>query len=162
MPIGGQAVIAAIIGGTCGTAAAIWSVGTHSGVAPAVQASPAAVVTNSAPSLIRTDVPVASPPQAPAAVAKFAAASATATTPVPAGSDTQDVRARARAMAARPDVKALVALRESVVRHAEERGETGAGASKQLLADLDRYIEGARELRLKLDAEEFRRTRPLR
>jgi hypothetical protein len=64
------------------------------------------------------------------------------------------VRLRARALAARPDVKALVALRETVARHAENEGETEA--SKQLLDDLDRYLEGARALRLKLDAEEFR------
>jgi len=79
--------------------------------------------------------------------------------PVPAELDGQDVRLRARTLAARPDVKALVALRESVVRRAEERGETEAEASKQLLDDLDRYLEGARELRLKLDAEELRRAK---
>ena len=64
--------------------------------------------------------------------------------------------ARARALAQRPDVKALVALRESVVRRAAERGETGSAASKQQLDELDRYLEEARRLRLKLDAEEFR------
>ena len=79
--------------------------------------------------------------------------------PVPAELDGQDVRLRARTLAARPDVKALVALRESVVRRAEERGETEAEASKQLLDDLDRYLEGARELRLKLDAEELQRAK---
>ena len=154
-------MIAAIIGGACGTAAALWSVAPHSGGTPVVQASPAAVLTGPASSLTRTDTQaVTSPPQAmSAAAAKIAAASATTVSTVPTEPDGQDVRARARALTARPDVKALVALRESVVRQAEERGETGAEASKQLLADLDRYIETARELRLKLDAEEFRRAK---
>jgi hypothetical protein len=146
--------MAAIVGSACGTVAAVWSGGPHAGHAPAVQASPTPVVTGppsvltgetlAANPVIRSDAP-ASPVSAPMAAE-------------PHG----DVRRQAQALAARPDVKALVALRESVVRHAEERGEAEAESSKQLLDDLDRYLEGARELRLKLDAEEFRRTRPMR
>jgi len=146
LPIGGQAVIAAIVGSACGTTAALLSVGPHPGSRPGVQASPTAV---------------ASPAPATAgAVAEVRAAPpTTVSVPVPADPDGQDVKLRARALATRPDVKALVALRESVVRHAAERGETEAEASKQLLDDLDRYLESARELRLKLDAEELRHAR---
>jgi type IV secretory pathway VirB10-like protein len=175
MPIGRQAVMAAIIGSACGTIAALWSVGPRSGAAPAVQASPSPIVTTSPPALTR-ETPdrawlnpagapaVASPAKpTPGAVTQGATAlPKPASASVPTESDGQNVRLRARTLAARPDVKALVALRESVVRRAEERGETEAEASKQLLDDLDRYLKGARELRLKLDAEEFRRTRPLR
>lgn len=144
--------MAAIIGSACGTAAALLSVGPHWGTRPAVQASPTAVVIGSSPA--------ASPAHAIPSAAEVASASATTmSAPVPPDPDGQDVRLRARALAARPDVKALVALRESVARHAEERGETEAGTSKQLLDELDRYLEGARELRLKLDAEQFRQAK---
>jgi hypothetical protein len=67
------------------------------------------------------------------------------------------VLVRAQALAQRGDVSALVALREGIVRRAEERGETVSPASKQQLDKFDAYLEEARFLRLKLDAEEFKR-----
>ena len=148
LQIGRQAVMAAMVGSACGTAAALWSVRPHSGRVPAGQASPTAVITKSPVLTRETPAPRSSiQPDAPASATAVSA-------PMPAEVDGQDVRLRARALAARPDVKALVALRETVARHAENEGETEA--SKQLLDDLDRYLEGARALRLKLDAEEFR------
>lgn len=144
--IGSQAVMAAMVGSACGTAAALWSVRPHSGRSPAVPVSPTAVVTKSP--VLTKETP------APRSSVRPDASATAVSAQVPAEVDGQDVRLRARALAARPDVKALVALRETVARHAENEGETEA--SKQLLDDLDRYLEGARALRLKLDAEEFR------
>ena len=154
LPIGRQAVMAAIVGSACGTAAAVWSVGPHAGNAPALRASPTEVVT--APPSVLTEETLAADP-----VIRTEAPASPVSAPMPAEPN-GDVRRQARALAARPDVKALVALRESVVRRAEMRGETEAESSKQLLDDLDRYIEGARELRLKLDAEELRRAKAVR
>ena len=48
-------------------------------------------------------------------------------------------------------------MRESVVRKAEESGARESPAVKRQLDELDRYLTEARALRLKLDAEEFRK-----
>jgi len=53
-------------------------------------------------------------------------------------------------------VKALVALRESFLRHIAERGETESPQNQRTLDALNRYLADARLLRLKLDAEQFR------
>ena len=65
---------------------------------------------------------------------------------------------RARALARRPDVTALMALRDEVVRRAMERGVASSSSVKTELNELDRRLNEARTLRLKLDAEEFRKT----
>jgi len=64
---------------------------------------------------------------------------------------------RARALAARPDVSALVALRDDISRRAEERGEQESPATQQLLHEVDRYLAEARLRRLKLDGEALRK-----
>lgn len=74
------------------------------------------------------------------------------------GDDDEHVLQRARALARRPDVNALLALRDGVNRRAEERGEKGSAATKRLLDELDRYLTEARQLRLKLDREEFQKS----
>jgi hypothetical protein len=71
--------------------------------------------------------------------------------------DTQKVVQRARALAAVPDVSALVALRESVSRRADERGEQESPATQALIREIDRFLAEARRLRLKLDGEALRR-----
>jgi len=91
------------------------------------------------------------PPTAPAV--KLAAVEAQ---PAAAAKDDGDVLERARALARQPDVPALVALREGVVRRATENGLASSPAVKAELAELDRRLDEARLLRLKLDAEEFR------
>lgn len=50
-----------------------------------------------------------------------------------------------------------MAMRDSVVRKAEESGTRESPAVKRQLDELDRYLTEARTLRLKLDAEEFRK-----
>lgn len=52
---------------------------------------------------------------------------------------------------------ALVALRESVSRRADERGEPESPATQDLIREIDRYLAEARKLRLKLDGEALRR-----
>jgi len=75
--------------------------------------------------------------------------------PSSAGAD-RDVLPRARALAQRPDVRALLELREGIVRRAAERGETESASTKDQLDDLDRYLTEARTLQLKLDAQALR------
>jgi hypothetical protein len=172
LPVARQVVIAAIVGTTGGAVAGLWSVAPRPTTAAAVQtplkaavrqSSPATPDQNPASTPVRRHeaTAVASPVQAVPAAAKASPAvpaatkaSASLLTPIPA--EGGDVLVRARALAQRPDVKALVALRESVVRRAAQRGETESAASKQELAELDRYLQQARLLRLKLDAEEFK------
>jgi hypothetical protein len=74
------------------------------------------------------------------------------------GDDDEHVKQRARSLAQRPDVNALLALRNGVSRRAEERGEKESAATKRLLDELDRYLTDARQLRLKLDREEFQKS----
>ena len=62
---------------------------------------------------------------------------------------------RARTLARRPDVTALMALRDDVVRRAAERGTANSPAVKGELHELDQRLNEARTLQLKLDAEEF-------
>ena len=175
MPVARQVAIAAIVGSTAGAVAGLWSVGQRSRVAPspAVQPGSQAVVTGS--SSVSAEKPAGRPDappvessvlSVPATAKPAAAAGASSATnalgslnkasPLSAGVDGSEVLQRARVLAQRPDVNALAALRDSVVRHAAERGETASAASKQQLDQLDRYLEEARLLRLKLDAEEFR------
>jgi hypothetical protein len=75
----------------------------------------------------------------------------------PSADDKADVLERARTLARRPDVTALMALREDVVLRAKERGIAGSSSVKSELNELDRRLTEARTLQLKLDAEEFRK-----
>jgi hypothetical protein len=75
----------------------------------------------------------------------------------PSADDKADVLERARTLARRPDVTALMALREDVVLRARERGIAGSSSVKSELNELDRRLTEARTLQLKLDAEEFRK-----
>ena len=77
--------------------------------------------------------------------------------PDSAQNDSQKVVQRARALAEVPDVYALVALRESIGRRADERGEPESPATQELIREIERYLAEARRLRLKLDGEALRR-----
>jgi hypothetical protein len=77
--------------------------------------------------------------------------------PVPPADDEAHVLQRARTLAQRPDVTALMALRDDVVLRAKERGIAGSSSVKGELDELDRRLTEARTLQLKLDAEEFRK-----
>jgi hypothetical protein len=77
--------------------------------------------------------------------------------PAPSASGDADVLERARTLARRPDVTALMALRDDVALRAKERGIAGSASVKGELDELDRRLNEARTLQLKLDAEEFRK-----
>ena len=166
-----NAVIAAIVGSTCGALAGAWSVyrlpAIRTRVAPVP--TPTAVIASSPTSprvkgaeevsVQRAARPAATAPvpvSVPPARARKAPVAASNTT---VAADAQDVLERARALAQRPDVKALVALRENIVLRAAERGEKDSAATKQQLDDLDRYLAEARALRLKIDALAFQKSR---
>jgi hypothetical protein len=75
----------------------------------------------------------------------------------PSADDDAQVLQRARTLARRPDVTALMALRDDVVRRATERGIAGASSTKGELDEIDLRLNEARMLQLKLDAEELRK-----
>ena len=75
----------------------------------------------------------------------------------PSADDGAQVLQRARTLARRPDVTALMALRDDVVRRATERGIAGASSTKGELDEIDLRLNEARMLQLKLDAEELRK-----
>jgi hypothetical protein len=79
------------------------------------------------------------------------------TAPAADATRADDVLQRAGVLARRPDVPALLALREDVVRRAAERGLADSQPVKLELDELDRRLGEARMLQLKLDAEELRR-----
>ena len=64
---------------------------------------------------------------------------------------------RARELAQRPDVTALVALREAVLRRAEEAGRHDDPSTTREIEAIDQYLAEARALRLRLDAAAFRK-----
>ena len=167
------AAIAALAGSTAGGVAGLWSLRDRtSSVAAAAKPAGRAVA-----------APVAAPPAAPPSDATRVAAGpeptahdgqapstgvatngvappgrgAASVRPRSRDADGQSVVERARALAARPDVSALVALRDDISRRAEERGEQESPATQQLLHEVDRYLAEARLRRLKLDGEALRK-----
>jgi len=68
-----------------------------------------------------------------------------------------DAVRRARELALRPDVTALVALREAVLRRAEQTGRKDDPAIARELQEIDRCLLEARALRLRLDAAAIRK-----
>jgi len=71
--------------------------------------------------------------------------------------DDAHVLERARTLARRPDVSALMVLRDDVVRRAAERGISGSQPIKRELDEIDVRLNEARLLQLKLDALELRK-----
>ena len=60
-------------------------------------------------------------------------------------------------MANRQDVLGLIALREAVVRAAEARGNADSADVTAVLDQVDARLSEARMMRLKSDAEQFRK-----
>jgi hypothetical protein len=142
-----NAVIAAIVGTTCGAAAGLWSIRSWPPqVTAAVQSPRENAAVASSPASLDRDESVPTPPKPEATPAQ---------PPLRSG-DEGNVLQRARELAQRPDVRALLELREGIVQRAAERGETKSAATKAQLDELDRCLLEARTLWLKLDREAFR------
>jgi hypothetical protein len=166
-----NAGLAALVGGTIGAGAGLWSVRdrttTSVSLAPkspggdvAASLAPAAAEAASTapghPDVTSRDRPAPAVAAATNGVARPTAPAAA----VPADSardDRQNVVQLARALAERPDVKALVALRDRISRRPDERGDQESAATEDLLREIDRYLAEARRLRLKLDADDLRK-----
>jgi hypothetical protein len=157
-----KAVIAALVGSVAGGTAGVWSLGrpasTVNAVAPAVSAA-SPIATSLATTPATHDVARSSPAASlPTRVAPAPQPMRVATTAAaPSADDAAHVLERAQMLARRPDVTALMALRNDVALRAKERGIAGSSSVKGELDELDRRLNEARTLQLKLDAEEFRK-----
>jgi len=147
-----KAVLAAVVGSVAGGTAGVWSL-----------ARPAASVNAAAP-VVSAASPVVTPPATtpPTSLPKGVAPTPQPTqvltnAAAPSAGDNADVLQRAQMLARRPDVTALMALRDDVALRARERGIAGSLSVKSELNELDRRLTEARTLQLKLDAEEFRK-----
>src|SRR5580765_2988430 len=127
MSVASRAIIAALVGIAAGAIAGVWSL-----------RQPAASVTVSAS-------PVAAPAATTLVTATEAARARSNPVPPPADDDVQVVQ-RARALARRPDVTALMALRDDVVRRAAERGIADSSSIKSELDEIDLRLNEARLL----------------
>jgi hypothetical protein len=138
-----KALVAALIGGVTGGTAGVWSLrqpAAHVNPAPSTSRAPARPAPVSTPG---------EPPTQPIPAHTNAVA--------PSSDDHSQVLQRARTLASRPDVTALIALRDDVVRRAAEHGLAESSSMKDELGELDLRLTEARLLRLKLDAEELRK-----
>jgi hypothetical protein len=136
-----KAVIATLVGIGIGVTAGVWSL-RQSATRVTMSASPAP----SAKKLVTaSEVAVVTEPTRARADAP------------PSANDDAHVLERARTLARRPDVTALMALRDDVVRRATERGIAGSSSIKSQLDEIDVRLNEARLLQLKLDAEELRK-----
>jgi hypothetical protein len=135
-----RAVIAAVIGGSCGAMAGYWSTLAETPAeAPAVATVPMAAPAVGVDRLSSERLPQ------------------TSTQPATRSLDSSDAVQRARELAKRVDVIGLITLREEVLDRADQAGERDAPATKRQLDELDRYLAEARVQRLALDAAEFRK-----
>jgi hypothetical protein len=140
-----KAVIAVLVGTVAGATAAVWSLRQPSANAN-LSASPAAASSRST-----------SPPKQVSPATEPTRARADAAPP--SAEDDAEVLQRARTLARRPDVTALMALRDDVVRRATERGVAGSSSIKSELDEIDLRLNEARMLQLKLDAAELRKAK---
>lgn len=139
-----KAVIAALVGTGIGITAGIWSL-RQSSTRANLSVSQAVAPAKKGASL-PTQIAVATEPTRASTDASPSSIN-----------DDAHVLDRARALARRPDVTALIALRDDVVRRATERGIAGSSSIKSELDEIDVRLNEARLLQLKLDAEELRR-----
>jgi len=154
-----KAVIAALVGSVAGGSAGVWSLGRQ---AARNAAAPAAVpiVTQSA-TTTTTENRAASPPSMSPPTQAAPRPQPIQTRPnalPPSANDEANVLQRAQTLARRPDVTALLALRDDVMRRAKDRGIADSLPVKSELDEIDQRLNEARALQLKIDAEEFRKT----
>jgi hypothetical protein len=149
-----KAVVATLVGVATGGVAAVWSLRQPAASANASAArAPAASTTAAAGSAQSTAQPAQIVEATEPVRARANAASPSAADDPPA-----EVLQRARTLARRPDVSALMALRDDVLQRATERGTASSSSVKGELDEIDLRLNEARTLRLKLDAEELRKS----
>lgn len=169
--------VAAIVGATIGAAAGFWSLHWSAPAAARAAGTPAAPNAIQASSVPSADhaggssqpgsraIASSKPPDNRESDSAARSTSARATSPTRtapattpnAGADDEHVLQRARALAQRPDVVGLIALRKDVARRAAERGLANSPSIKSELDEVDRRLNEARMLQLKLDAEALRK-----
>lgn len=167
-----QAALAALIGAGVGAGAGVYSL--RGAATPAEETDPAAAISTVPPPPSPSQPSPAIESQRPPTESTPIATNGVAPRPrhdpaaskwdeparppaaTPAGSPTA-VLARARALADRQDVLGLMALRETVVRAAEQHGDADSAGVKSVLDQVDQRLNEARLMRLKSDAEQFRR-----
>jgi hypothetical protein len=162
-----KALLAALVGSVAGGTAGVWSlnrpVASMNAAAPAASpvaapgaphvATPSATTAttdNDIDSSRSTSLPTRVTPKPQAAPIRTNAAA-------PSANEETNVLQRAQTLARRPDVAALLALRDDVVRRAKERGIEESPSVKSELDEVDQRLNEARALQLKLDAEQFRK-----
>ena len=142
-----KSLLAALIGSSCGAAVGYWTApaparaafeSPATGEVPGVRAGVAPVDVSAPEKSDQVSRPAISRPAAP-----------------DVGSG--DAVRRARELALRPDVSALVALREAVLHRAEETGRKDDPAIVREIQEIDRCLFDARALRLRLDATAIRK-----
>jgi hypothetical protein len=140
-----KSLMAALIGSSCGAAAGYWAAPARAGIE-----APATV-----------EVPDAHAGVAPADVSASAQSVPPGKPPTngPGALDVEsgDAVRRAKELAQRPDVTALVSLREAVLSRAEAAGRKDDPATMREIEAIDRYLFEARALRLRLDAAAIRK-----
>jgi hypothetical protein len=140
-----KSLMAALIGSSCGAAAGYWTAPARAAIG-----APATV-----------EVPDARAGVAPADVSAPAPSGQVSRPPTnPPGAlavESGDAVRRAKELAQRPDVTALVSLREAVLSRAEAAGRKDAPATMREIEAIDRYLFEARALRLRLDAAAIRK-----
>ena len=140
-----KTLLAALIGSSCGAAAGYWT--------------PPARAAIEAPA--KVEVPDVRAGVIPVDVSAPARSNQVSDPPIsrPGAPDVAsgDALRRARELAQRPDVTALVALREAVLRRAEEAGRKDDPAIVREIQAIDRYLLDARAIRLRLDAAAIRK-----
>ena len=161
-----NATIAALVGSTVGAIAGLWSVRDRTTSVSTIATGGDAASSASPPTAAATGQSGQDPASRDGLSNSIAVATkgVVPSTAPPASvrpgsteNDSQKVVQRARALAEVPDVYGLVALRESISRRGEERGDLESPATQELIRELDRYLADARRLRLKLDGEALRR-----
>lgn len=159
-PVVAKAVVAAIFGTVAGGTAGVWSLprsaASVNAAAPIPAVAPVVVRPAAAPGAPTPQPARARPNLAPPPAEQHSAPVAPhAASPRSADADAL-VLERARALARRPDVMALITLRDSVLRRATERGNADSASVRGELEELDQRLNEARAAQLKLDAEAFR------
>jgi hypothetical protein len=151
-------VIALTVGTAIGTTAGLWtSPNTPHPLAAGETHASAPRPAAESPRAVAGTGGVQSKPRAREKPAPIQATAPPAASRAPVAEDSDIDLDRARELAQRADVNALLAVRDRVARRVQDAGEQDAPAAKHQLEQIDRHLADARALRLRLDAQDFRK-----